>query len=65
MIKIYCDRCGKDITNKPKYKFTIQWEGLKGNGRCYSIPKDADQQFEKDICMDCYNEFIEFMKEME
>ena len=58
---VCCNRCGKDITNKPKYKFDVRWKGLKGNGICYAVPSDEDKQSEMDICVDCYNDFKNFI----
>lgn len=61
MNKICCDRCGKDITNKPKYNFDIKWKGVKGDGVCYAVPYDEDKQSEMVFCVDCYNDFKEFI----
>ena len=61
MNTIFCDRCKKDITNKPKYKFDIKWSGLKGDGVCYAVPLENDRCSEIDICVDCYNDFKEFI----
>lgn len=63
MIKVHCDRCKKDITNKPKYKFSIKWKALLRNGVCIAIPAEEDKQSELDLCTDCYNDFKKFMEE--
>ena len=60
MVKVYCDRCGKHITDKPKYKFDIVWEGQRGNGVCYSVPNFEDKQSSMNICVECYNDFKKF-----
>lgn len=62
---VCCDRCKKNITNKPKYKVNIKWAGIKGDGVCYPIPQDEDKQLEMDFCVDCYNAFKEFVNYIE
>lgn len=45
MIKLYCDRCGKDITEEEHISVTIEYIG---NGE--PSPKAPD---EYDICSEC------------
>ena len=55
MTKIYCDRCGKDIT--PFFYYELQMDDTG--------PYDNEREF--DLCKECANELVEwiFAKEKE
>lgn len=55
-----CDRCGRDITKKPKFKLIVKWTGIKGNGTCHAVPQENDRYSEKDFCINCYEAFKDF-----
>lgn len=57
MIKFYCDRCGKDMTEEEHISLTLEYIG---NGE--PSPKAPD---EYDICSECLRELDEFLKPLQ
>ena len=57
MIKFYCDRCGKDMTEKEHISVTLEYIG---NGE--PSPKAPD---EYDICHECIRKLNEFLEPLQ
>lgn len=57
MIKFYCDRCGKDITNEEHMSLTIDYIG---NGEPSEKAPD-----EYDICSECLKKINNVLSEVE
>ncbi len=56
MVKIFCDRCGKEITNADNGYYSIHSYIHRRVGDSFHCDVN-----EGDICDECYNEFEEFM----
>ena len=56
MIKLYCDRCGKDITDEEHISLTIDYIG---NGE----PSDKAPD-EYDICSECLKKISNILNEV-
>ena len=57
MIKFYCDRCGKDITDEEHISLTID---QIGNGEPSNKAPEDD-----DICSECLQKLNEFLEPLQ
>lgn len=62
MNKKICDVCGKEISFNPEYNAHLNM-GINGNsGRTSKGKEISTISLNKDLCLDCYQEIIEFLE---